>query len=415
MKIALVPFGSRGDIQPFLALGTALRRRGHKVDLVTSGDFQKLADDADLNLKEIPTSTGNFFEIPEVIESLRKSPSALRMERRLPGTSPEAYASLLERIDAMCADADFTVNALFTKGISVARSDRPWCASSWWPITPTGAFPAFGAPELPLGPLYNRLTHLVAGQVEWWKTRRMVNGFRAKRGLPTIGARSPYRELGRDLPMMYPYSSSLIPRPADWPGHCHVTGYWFWERSWQPPAELEEFLASEPKPLVATFGSTWPVHREELTRAALRAAAERTGRRIVVVGGRPEPLRDGDFHLTEADYSWLFPRASAVIHNCGYGTTAEVLKAGVPQVVIPTFADHPFWASKVRKLGVAAKPIRFASMRVEEVVAGVEEAVGSAAMAEQAARIGERVRAERGVERACDIIEGWYERNLVHG
>lgn len=412
MRVALVPFGSRGDVQPFLALGSALRARGHEVDLVTSGDFQELADEAGLNLEPTPVSTGSFFEIPEVVESLRRSPSVLRMTRRLPGTSSEAYASLLERIDAACSKADFTVNAVFTKGISVGRPERPWCGTSWWPVTSTRAFPAFGAPELPLGGLYHRLTHLVSGELEWAKTRRMVNGFRAHRGLGPLGLRSPYRELGDREPMLYPFSPSIIPPPADWPRHCHVTGYWFWKRDWQPPPELVDFLVDEPNPLVATFGSTWPVHHEELTRAALIAAAERTGKRIIVVGGREEPLREGDLQIAEADYEWLFPQAAAVIHNGGYGTMAEVLRAGVPQVVVPTFADHPFWAAKAHRLGVAAKPIPFASMRIDQVVRGVQEAVGSAAMASRAALIGSRVRADRGAERACEVIEEHYERHL---
>ncbi|MFR9729802.1 glycosyltransferase [Saccharopolyspora sp. MS10] len=414
MRVALVPFGSRGDVQPFLALGSALRARGHAVDLVTSTDFQDLADEAGLDLRPTPVTTGDFFAIPEVVESLRRSPSVARMTRRLPGTSPEAYASLLERIDAACADADLTVNAVFTKGISVAR-ERPWCGTSWWPITATREFPAFGAPELPLGPLYHRLSHLVAEQLEWSRARPMVNGFRAHRDLPPLGHRSPYGSLGAREPMLYPFSPTIVAPPADWPGNCHVTGYWFWRRSWEPPRELVEFLDAGPPPLIATFGSTWPVHRAELTRAALIAAAERTGKRVIVLGGPEEPLREGDLRLGEVDYEWLLPKAAAVVHNGGFGTMAEVLRAGVPQVVVPTFADHPFWAAKAHRLGVAAKPVPFASMRVEQVARAAQEAVGSPVMAARAAAVGSRVRAEAGADRACEVIESWYERFQAGG
>jgi UDP:flavonoid glycosyltransferase YjiC (YdhE family) len=415
VKIALVPFGSRGDIQPFLALGSALRARGHDVNLVTSPSFQALADEAGLILTAIPADTRDFFQIPEVIESLRKSPSMLRLTRKLPKASPAAHAALLEHVDAACGDADLTVNALFTKGITISRQDRLWCATSWWPATPTGAFSALGAPKWRLGPTYNRLTYAAAGTVEWWSTRRIVNGFRARKGLPPLGLRTPYRSLGRDVPMMYVFSESLIRRPADWPPHCHITGYWFWQRTWRPPEGLPEFMDTDPKPLVATFGSTWPVHRQEHTRKALREAARRTGRRIVVVGGSPEPLSSDAFHLAEADYEWLFSRASVVIHNGGYGTTAEVLRAGVPQVVIPTFADHPFWAARVRQIGVAADPVRFATMRVDQVVHATLAAVGDAAMADRARVLGARVRAEEGARRACEVLEDWYERHASPG
>ncbi|MFI6024263.1 glycosyltransferase [Amycolatopsis magusensis] len=405
MKIALVPFGSRGDIQPFLALGTALRARGHDVDLITTGNFRSLAGEAGLTLQEVPGDTGNFFELPAVVESIRKSPSALRMTRKLPDVDAATYGEVLARIDDACAYADFTVNALFTKGINVARDDRNWCATSWWPVTPTRHFPAFGAPEVPLGTPYHRFSHLVSGQVEWLKTRAMVNDFRSRRGLGKLGLRSAYRDLGHRTPLLYPYSPALIPPPLDWPAEAHVTGYWFWERDWTPPPVLVEFMETEPKPLVATFGSTWAVHREDETRAALRTAARRAGRRIVVVGGRPEPLDDGDFHLREADYRWLFSRAAAVIHHGGYGTTAEVLRAGVPQVVVPTFADHPFWSRRVRALGVGSKPVPFQRLAPEPLAASVLEALGNPAIAAKAAQVGTRVQAERGTELACDLIE----------
>jgi UDP:flavonoid glycosyltransferase YjiC (YdhE family) len=415
MRVALVPFGTRGDIQPFLALGTALRARGHDVNLVTSPSFQSVADEAGLELTAIPADTGGFFQIPEVIEALRKSPSMLRMVRKLPKPPPGAQAALLGHIDAACGDADITINTYFTKGISVARPDRLWCATSWWPAAPTGAFPALGAPEWPLGPAYNRLTYAATAAVEWWSTRKTVNGFRARKGLPPLGIGSPYRSVGREVPVLYPYSTSLIPHPPDWPPHCHVTGYWYWQRTWQPPEGLAEFMDTERRPLVAAFGGTWAVHRQEHTREALREAARRTGRRIVVVGGDPEPLSPDAFHLTEADYDWLFSRASAVIHNAGYGSTAEVLRAGVPQVVVPTFADQPFWAARVHRAGVAARPVPFATMRVDELAAAAVSAVGDAAMAERARLLGARVRAEDGLSRTCDILEDWYERRAAPG
>lgn len=407
MRFALVVIGSRGDVQPFLALGAGLVSRGHEARLVAPAAFEELAKEAGLEFRTIPGDPEEFFRTPEVIEALRKSPSMVRVGRAMPKASPDEIAQTIGEVWAASGEVDLIVNSLLTRGVTVARPERPWCSTSWWPATPTRYFPAMGAPELPLGGAYNRFTHWMSGQVEWRLSRPFINGYRQSAGLPPLGGTSPLRELGHKIPMVYPYSPSVLPKPPDWPADCHVTGYWFWSRAWQPPAELVAFLDRKPAPLALTFGSTWAVHRPDETIACALAAARSVGRRLVMIDGPADGLPDDVLRVHDVDYGWLFPRMAAVIHHGGFGTTAEVTRAGVPHVFVPTYADHPFWAARMAGHGTAPKAIPFAKLNSKRLAAAVATAVGDPGLGERAAALGVKVRAERGVDVACDLLERW--------
>ncbi|OZM72634.1 glucosyl transferase [Amycolatopsis antarctica] len=412
MRIAMVAIGSRGDVQPFIALGAGLRARGHQVRLATHGDFRKLTEEAGLEFFPIPGSPKHYFESPELIKSLRKSPSILRLTRTMPKHTAQAAAEGMAQLDACVAPAfqnvDLVVSSVFNRNTYLANPpDVPWALVSWYPNTPTSAFPAMGTPELPLGRLYNRLTHHVSHAIEWRMCRPIVNAYREKLGKKPLGPRVPFAALEDDRPTFCLQSPSVLPAPADWPATNHVAGYWFWDREWQAPPELVELIEGGPAPVVLSFGSLWPAYPEnslQIVLDAVRAA----GRRLVMIDGpKDTELPDDVLRLHDVDYTWLFPRAAAVIHHGGFGTGAAVLRAGVPQVVVPIFVDHPFWAARMAGLGVAPEGIPGAKLTARRLNRAVTRALEDPRMREKAADIGRYVRSDRGVERACEVLENW--------
>ncbi|MEU1129977.1 glycosyltransferase [Streptomyces sp. NPDC005900] len=406
MKVALLAFGSRGDIQPFLALGTGLRARGHEVDLATTTDFKGMVEHAGLNFREIPGSTGNYFKMPGVIKALRKSPSIVRASRAIPRPTQDEVVAALDAMHEATQGADFMVNAMLTRGAGYADPGVPWGTVAWWPIVPTGRFPAFGFPELPLGAPYARLSHSLAGQLDWAMNRGPVNKFRKNRGLPPLSGGSPAKKLGVEYPVFHATSPSVVVPPSDWPARAHVTGYWFWDRPWEPPAELVDFLESGEPPVALTLGSTWPVYGEETFERVLKAV-RKAGRRMVLVDGPEGDMPDDVFRAGEMDYSWLFPRTAAVIHHGGPGTVAEVLRAGVPNVVLPCFADHPYWAARLLEMGVSSQPVPLTKLTQELLDHSVSTVLGDPRIAERAAALGPRIVGDRGVETTCELIEGY--------
>lgn len=404
MKVSLQTFGTRGDVHPFVALGIGLRRRGHEVGVATSTDFKAMVEQAGLEFHEIPGKSADHFADPDVIRSIRKSSSSLRTALVMKRPTTEEFAQSVEKMQEAAEGADFVLTSMITRGCGFAGPGAPWGTVNWWPMTETREFRAYKTPDLPLGPAYTRFTHAMAAQLEWAVHRPAVNRVRARRGLPPL-KKSPMGKLAVEHPVFYPYSPAFLPPPADWPARAHVTGYWVWERpDEQPPADLVDFFDSGSKPLVLAFGSAWPVYGEETFRA-VRDAVRDAGRRLVVVGGPEGTASDDVFRVQEVDYGWLFPRAAAVIHGAAFGTTADTLRAGVPHVTVPCWADGPYWAARLAELGVAAAPVPFQKMTGDRLRQAVTTVLDDPRPAERAARIGERVRAERGVETACDLIE----------
>lgn len=413
--IALVALGSRGDVQPFVALGAALRERGHQVRLATSEDFRPLAAEAGLEFRALlGASPQDFFADPDFTRVLRKTTSPAKIARAMPRPSPEQRERALGEVRVATRDADLVVHTPHTRAAALTMPGGHWCCASTWPITPTATMPAFGFPALPFGGPYRRLTYRMLAHGEWRFFRAAVQRLRSAEGLEPLGSRAPRYSGDPRRPVLYPFSRHVFPVPADWPPSCHVTGYWFWNRHWQPPADLAAFVDDGPPPVAAAFGSTWMIDQQRSMEALLRAA-RRTGTRVVMMDGPHDGLPATVFRAHDVDYGWLFPRTRAVVHHGGQGTTAAALAAGVPQVVVPSFADQPYWARRLAELGVAAEPVRYPDLGGDRLAAALAGVMADGAVAARARQLGEAVRGERGVESACEIVEQWSARRAASG
>lgn len=410
MRIALLTIGSRGDVQPFVSLGTALRARGHEVVLGAPELLRPLVERAGLEYRMLPGDPAGFFAMPEVIESLRRSPFMRDLLEVIP-SAPDGYDQwLVDQVAEAGRGVDAIVYAPLAIAAAYGNPGVPWAVANWWPNTMTSAFPAVESNLRRCGPLtgvYNLLTHARAAQEEWRWRGPEIDGYRRRLGLPEFGQESPFLRLGKERPYLYPYSPSLLPKPADWARRCHVTGYWFTDEHWDPAAELVAFLAEGPPPVVLTYGSTWTLHRQRESLEYGIAAARAAGRRLVVVDGPADDLPPDVLRVHDVNYRWLFSHAAAVIHHGGFGTTAEVVRAGVPQVIVPVFADHPFWAKRLAEVGAGAEPVPFRTLNADALVRSTVRAVQDTAMARKAAELGGLVRAERGTEVACEVLESW--------
>jgi sterol 3beta-glucosyltransferase len=262
-----------------------------------------------------------------------------------------------------------------------------------------------------LGGSLNRLSHHITRQVMWQSFRSADRLVRQKvLGLPAAPFWGPYKaDQIRRSPVLYGFSPSVIPPPTDWDTSTHVTGYWFPDPpvGWTPPPSLVEFLAAGPPPVFVGFGSMSNRKPEEITDLILEALA-RTHQRGIILSGwgglRPSDLPASVFALDSVPFSWLFPKVAAVVHHGGAGTTACGLAAGVPSIVIPFFADQPFWGQRVVELGVGPKPIPRRKVTVERLATAIETAVTDSTMRQHAADLGRRIRAEDGVARAVAVV-----------
>lgn len=409
MHVALLTYGSRGDVEPFVALGKGLLRTGHGVRLVGPEAFGPLVKSHGIDFVGLPGDPQHLVQ--NLVDVAGRNP--LRMVGVMSSFVLPLAASVLERVHAACEATDAIIHSflLTQAGHEVARaSGIPDISAQLFPVfSSTAEFPGVPFPDLPLGGVYRWLTHGITtqtfrqgGRILYWWVRR------ASPHLPPL-SRWPFdRRNDRRPPILYAFSPCIIPPPADWSEDAHITGYWFLEGhgDWQPREELLGFLELGAPPVAISFGSTVTRDPNELAETVLKALALSRQRGVMVGAGlQREDLPSGVFVLDYAPYSWLFPRMSAVVHHGGAGTTGAGLMAGVPNIVIPFTSDQPFWGRRVHQLGAGPKPIPARSLSVKRLAEAIVEAVSDVDMRSRAWEIGKCIRAEDGVSRAIDLVE----------
>ncbi|HET7090158.1 MAG TPA: glycosyltransferase [Anaerolineae bacterium] len=264
MQITILTAGTRGDVQPYVALGLGLKRAGHAVRLATHAIFRDFVASHGLDFAPVE---GNPKEIlsgakgQELLESGRNSLAFLRHGLRL--LRPVLERMLADSI-AACEGAEAIISPFAFGGYHVAeKMGVPCVGSALIPLARTRAFPNIQVhPRWKLGGTFNYLTHALGDQALWTALRQPINAWRREAlSLPPIGFGGPMRVMHQKrMPYLYGYSQHVVPKPPDWGEWLHVTGYWFLDSAteWQPPNNLHSFLSDGPPPVYVGFGSMTP-------------------------------------------------------------------------------------------------------------------------------------------------------------
>ena len=411
MHIAIIALGSRGDVQPYIALGVGLNVAGHVVRLVTHENFAPLAAAHGLEVRTVRGDVQAVAESEEMRALLAKG-NFLAITRRTAQEAKRAMEHWAKDGLAACRGVELIVAGIGGLFIGLALAEKldvPFMQAYLVPFTPTGEFPGVLLPvALPrLGGGFNRLSHRLVRQVMWQGSRAADNVARQQvLDLPAAPLTGPFGSARlRQLPVLYGFSPAVVPRPADWDANIHVTGYWFLDSAvgWTPPPALAEFLDDGPPPVYVGFGSMASRQPEETADLVLRALAE-TGQRAVMLLGwaglRADRLPASVIMVESVPHAWLFPRVAAVVHHGGAGTTAAGLRAGAPSVLIPFFGDQAFWAARVQALGVGPTPISRRELTAARLATAIHQAVTDEALRRRAADLGATIRAEDGVGHA---------------
>ena len=421
MRIAIVAMGSRGDVQPYIALGKGLKAAGHVVRLITHENFQGLVRSHGLEFWPVKGNVQEFMETPEMLALLEQG-NFLAINAHASKASQRAAIDWAEGGLAACQGMELLIAGVGGLFLSLALAETlklPFLQAYIFPFTPTAAFPAILFPKSVsrLGGAVNRLSHHLFRQIMWQGARRGDELARQQvLGLPSAPFWGLYNSAAlRHYPVLYGLSPSVIPQPSDW-HTTHITGYWFLDEApdWTPPAALLDFLQGSP-PVYVGFGSMMSRSPEQTADLVLQAI-ELTGQRAILQSGwgglRKGDLPDTVFMVDSISHSWLFPLMAAVVHHGGAGTTAAGLRAGVPSIVIPFFGDQPFWGQRIAELGVGPEPIPRQQLTVRRLAEAIHKAVNDQTMRQRAADLGARIRAEHGVANAVAIVQDLERRGL---
>jgi len=417
MRITILAYGSRGDVQPYVALGKGLRQAGHTVRLAAPAMFEAFVAEHGLEFAPLPGDPAQLVQ--QAIERAGPGPTLLALGRVILEYAIPLAREVMRGCIKACQGTDAIIHSLLltTAGYEIARIlDVPdFSALIFAAFAPTDSFPNQGMPELPLGSVYHRLTHKLFNAMYWHGGQLGYHWVRRKEPeLPRLTAWPFDPKNERVTPILYGFSSQVIPRPPDWGEDVHITGYWFLDSApgWQPPPDLVEFLEAGPPPVFIGFGSNISQDMDELAEVALAALAQ-TGQRGLLLSGWGDFASDGQpegmFQIESAPFDWLFPRMRALVHHGGVGTTADAFRAGIPSIIIPFTADQPYWGRKVHRLGVGPDPIVYKKLTVERLVEAIQATISNQTMRRHAAELGTRIRSEDGVARAVEIIERYLE------
>jgi sterol 3beta-glucosyltransferase len=411
MKITLLAYGSRGDVQPFLALAVRLQKAGHSVTLAGPHRFAEFV--AHYNVPFVPLA-GDPEEISRIINDAGEN--VVRLVRGMQEYIFSIAPEVVRDARAAISGAELLVHGfLFTTGAhSFAREmGIPDVSLQIFPMfAPTRAFPNVALANLPPGSM-SYCSHWLATQIFWRGGNRGY--YQLRRRFPAdlpLKLYWPFRPtVDRPLtPLLFAFSPAVLPPPADWTApNIHVTGYLFLDedQDYRPPAALREFLETGDPPVCISFGSM--VNREaDRIHLAVREALSLTHQRGVFLSGwggyRDDHGDSNILYLDSVPHGWLFPRCKFILHHGGAGTTAAGLRSGRPNIVVPHTADQPFWGRRVAAIGAGPRPIPVKHLTPQRLLSAFAE-VEDEALQARAQETGRLIRMEDGVGQAVRILE----------
>jgi len=411
--ITLLTTGSRGDIQPYLALGVELKKAGYVVRVATFENYADFVKGYDLEFFPIKGDVSRVIASQEV-RGAKQADNPLKFLlsfnklKSLVADVQEDYFNACIGAQAIIYHPGAAIGYFAAQHFKV-RS----ILATPFPMAPTREYPAlifYNAPRL--GRRFNLVTHKIFEQIMWSASKSAVSQFwKRKFGRLPEDFACPYPQQNtRRAPTIISCSHHVFPRPADWPEHVHNTGYWFLEEGagWSPPEELQDFLSKGKAPIYVGFGSLGEATSAAQTTRLVVEALQGCGQRGVLATGwdglaQIDQLPVDIFILESAPHSWLFPQMAAVVHHGGAGTTAAALRAGVPSAVIPHTADQFTWGRRVYELGAGAKPLPRKRLSAEKLAQAIDAALANETR-KKAGDLGRKIQCENGVQAAVKII-----------
>ena len=405
MRILIPTIGSRGDVQPFIALAQGLERAGHNVTLASHPIMKPLVESYGVTFAPIGPDIDLAQEVAAI--RLRSRNTAVGLVRGMRfglDMVERSYADIL----TLCREADLLV----VSGQSAAGKNEadllglPYLSVTLMPW----AIPW----DDPGRPLFKRAAYGAIDGLVSLITTRPLNRMRKRQGLPPVGGEG-FTSAHLNLVPVSPAVFAPIPH---WEQRHRVVGYWFAEEpsDWEPPTDLRAFLEEGEPPLVISLGAMSLGEVDALESAHLFVEAiQQAGVRAVVqgwdLGMQQLTLPPSIYAAGSLPHSWLLPRSAGIVHHGGFGTTSAGLRAGVPALVIPHIADQFYWGQRVHELGIGLPPIARSKLNISRLAAALEALKQDDQLRAAAESLGEQIRTEKGVDNAVNLIEATFEQS----
>lgn len=410
-RIVMLTYGSRGDVEPFIALGKQLNHEGFSVRLVAPKPFKSMGEKAGIEFISIesdPDELGQMFANQAGKNWFKMIKS---MADHVMPIARNAFQTIVDSVN----DADLIMHSFLMTdaGHTLARKlDIPEISVQLFPVfMSTGEFPPVALPDLPLGRIYRKSMHNLNTLMFRNSARFMYKRLqKSSPELPNLAEWLFSGPVEQQPPILFAYSNHVVPKPGDWPINAHVTGYWQMPipEDWSSPKTLIDFIEDYDPPIFFSPGSMQSERSTALLEMVIKAARNLKKRIVVGVSSEliPEDLKGKDLiNAPGIPHAWLFPQMSYVLHHGGAGTTGSAVTSGVPNTAIPFSLDQTFWATRLFQLGVGPAAPTSRKISINELERLIREATINAGYTLQAKAIAEKISMEDGINSAITTIK----------
>ncbi|HEY0098567.1 MAG TPA: nucleotide disphospho-sugar-binding domain-containing protein [Pyrinomonadaceae bacterium] len=428
-RIVFSTFGSFGDVHPYVAVALELKARGHHPVIATSEIYREKAEALGIEHHPVRPVVPSYDEPDEIAPLIEKVMDARTGTEEVLNTFLLPHLrDIYDDLSAAVRGADLLVtHPLSMPGIIVVeKTGVPWVSSVLAPGSMLSVYDPPVPPQLPA--LHSLMTfHTLISRAVMrlgrWKTASLaqaLNSLRADVGLPPSSAHPLFEGQHSPRLVLALFSRVLAEPQPDWPPHTRITGFPFYDRrdfggdredddaGGGLSSELRRFLDAGEPPVVFTLGSSAIWVARDFYRESV-AAARALGQRALLLIGHArnrlaEPLPEGVAAFEYAPYGELLPRARAVVHQGGVGTTGQTLRSGRPALVVPFSHDQFDNGARVARLGCGRMLAR-TKYNAASATRELRAILSDESYKTMAREVGWRVQAEDGTRAASDAIE----------
>ena len=410
--ITILCAGSRGDFQPYIALGQELIKLGKEVRIVGGKSFEEFIKGYGIGFYPLSTDYQTADIDPKMLQAAQSSDNPLKM--LLTFNKMKKYVlGLTEEMYDACEGSELIV---YHPGCTIGyfageKLGIPSVLAAPFPIHKTkeiASVIAYGKSKMPISLSYTLLQGML-----WMAGKTGVSALlKKKNGKLPKGFAAPFEKVDRRHPAVVSCSNFVFSRPADWNENIHQNGYWFVEEKseYTPSKELSDFLSKGEKPVYLGFGSVFNASQKDETIKLIIDALNKCGKRGIISGmGNISNLPKSIIAVENIPHTWLFERVSAVVHHGGAGTTAAGFKAGVPSVIVPFSNDQFAWAHRAFDLGVGSKPIYRKNLTADKLASAIKFALGNTIIS-NSKTLSKKISSENGARECAKIIVKRLER-----
>ncbi len=425
MKIAITTVGSRGDIQPFIALGLGLKKAGYEVSIITAKNEEDFVRNygldfyaLDVNIQELMEGNSDVQEMTKSSSPLKFVTSHLKGSKSLKSMMIKTQSEIWEA----CQDADLIVyHPGMPIGYFIAQiNNKKSVLLNPFPVVATKDYPSILFYSFPRwGRTFNLLTHIIFYKVFWALAKSAIVAFWNQKNLKKLNFKtSPIQQqIKSGRPVINAYSPLTFQPSREWGNNVQTVGSLIIENesNFTPTKELVEFIKNGEAPIFIGFGSMKDIRSFTKTFEILSEAVNKTKQRAVIGLGWTKNNFNGTvpeniFLIENVPFTWLFPQMKLLVHHGGAGTTAAGLIAGKPTIIIPHIADQPAWGLRVFELGVGSKPITKKNLSVDNLSKAILFALQPKIIS-AANQLGQIMKLDNGNKKAVDIIHKYMTEN----